>query len=153
MHSMKWLLLLLLMRAVLKPLKPTILLPLISNYVKHTETCDWDYESNDDIGTYNTNGSFVPGTAYYLVNTVEKDSGTTTKYAVYDGTDIYLWNDQTVQPIGQQMGQENYMMVVYNNTISYATYFDMLNHVDYGITCTDSVGTLPELPELNWLTI
>ena len=152
---MKWLLLLLLAACSVETTETYDFVTINDLIMSNTpQTCDWDYERNDDIGTYNTNGSFVStGTAYYLVNTVEKDSGSTTKYAVYDGTEIYLWNDQTVQPIGQQMGPENYMMVVYNNTISYATYFDMLNHVDYEITCTDNVGTLPELPELNWLTI
>jgi hypothetical protein len=119
------------------------------------QTCVWNYNGDEQISTYPTNGSFMStGTAYYFVNTVEGDlTGITTKHALYDGTNIYLWNDQTVQPIGQTLTSENYMDAIYNNTIGYAAYLDMMNHIDYGITCTDSVGTLPELPELNWLTI
>lgn len=153
---MRWIILLLLAACSVEPTVETYDFVTINDLIMSNtpQTCEWDYEGNEDIGTYNTNGSFMStGTAYYLVNTVEKDFGTTTKYALYDGTNIYLWNDQTVQPIGQTLTSQNYMDVIYNNTIGYPAYFDMLNHIDYGITCTDSVGTLPELPELNWLTI
>ena len=153
---MRWIILLLLAACSVEPTVETYDFVTINDLIMSNtpQTCEWDYENNEDIGTYNTNGSFMStGTAYYLINTVEKDFGTTTKYALYDGTNIYLWNNQTVQPIGQTLTSQNYMDVIYNNTIGYPAYFDMLNHIDYGITCTDSVGTLPELPELNWLTI
>ena len=149
MHSMKWYLLLLLAACSVETTETYDFVTINDLIMSSTpQTCVWDYEGNGD--TYPTNGSFVStGTAYYLVNTVQA----TTKYAVYNGTDIYLWNDQTVQPIGQQMVPENYMTVIYNNTIAYATYFDLINRVDYGIVCNDTPGTIPDVPELTWITI